>query len=375
MELLTFRWDPRAAWSVPELPELDSPETLVLVFGGAALADDPAPLRELAARFPRSILAGCSSAGEIDGEHIRDDGLVVTVARFEAVRLRKATAPSTDARAAGESLARELAGGDLRMLLVLSDGLAVNGTDLLAGVHRVVGPDVVVTGGLAADGTRFARTWVLDGGAPRDGRITAVAFYGARLGVTHGSRGGWDAFGPERVVTRAEGNVLYELDGEPALALYKKYLGDRAAGLPSTALLFPLALRSASRDAPVVVRTILSVDEERQSMTFAGDIPEESVVQLMRANVDRLVDGAAGAACAAAVPCAEPSLWIGVSCVGRRIVLGERAEEELCAVLESVDARSRLVGFYSYGEIAPLVPGGRGVLHNQTMTLTRIWET
>ena len=68
--------------------------------------------------------------------------------------------------------------------------------------------------------------------------------------------------------------MLYELDGRPALALYKEYLGDRASGLPATALLFPLAVRSDRSATRRTVRTILGIDEEQQSMTFAGDVPE-----------------------------------------------------------------------------------------------------
>ena len=75
--------------------------------------------------------------------------------------------------------------------------------------------------------------------------MVAVGLYGEHVKLGHGSKGGWDTFGPERIVTKSDGNVLYELDDKPALALYKEYLGDRAAGLPGSALLFPLALRAS----------------------------------------------------------------------------------------------------------------------------------
>jgi hypothetical protein len=191
--------------------------------------------------------------------------------------------------------------------------------------------------------------------------------------VSHGSRGGWDIFGPERVITRASGNVLYELDHRPALALYKQYLGDRAAGLPATALLFPLSVRASPREEPRV-RTILGVNEEENSLIFAGDVPQGSLAQLMRANFDRLIDGAGSAARLASVGTAAngQELAIAVSCVGRRLVLGERAEEEVEAAAHVLSA-AKLVGFYSYGEISPFA-SGRCELHNQTMTLTRVWE-
>ena len=262
----------------------------------------------------------------------------------------------------------------MRAIFVLSDGLAVNGTELLNGIRAAASPGLVVTGGLAGDGSRFERTWVIASGKIVSGVVVGVGLYGDAVHVSHGSRGGWDSFGPERLVTKAVGNVLYELDGEPALALYKTYLGERASGLPATALLFPLALRQeGSQDT--LVRTILSVDEAAQSMTFAGDIPQESIVQLMRANFDRLVDGAAQASADADRQEIGDALTVAISCVGRRLVLGERAEEELEAAFDPEFDRDKFVGFYSYGEISPLVRGGCSALHNQTMTLTRIWET
>ncbi len=241
---------------------------------------------------------------------------------------------------------------------------------LLAGLPA----EIPVSGGLAGDGPRFERTWVLEAGRPAAARATAVGLYGG-VEVRRGSRGGWDIFGPERIVTRSEGNVLYELDGRPALQLYKEYLGERAAELPAAALRFPLALRPPDSDAAPVVRTILGVDEARQSMRFAGDVPQGFRAQLMRANFDRLVEGAAAAARLTRGAAASDGalLALAISCVGRRLVLGGRAEEEVEATLESFPEGAVQLGFYSYGEIAPSGLVGCE-LHNQTMTLTTIRE-
>ncbi len=208
--------------------------------------------------------------------------------------------------------------------------------------------------------------------------MTAVGFYGDHIQVGHGSKGGWDKFGPERQVTKSSGNVLYQLDGRPALELYKEYLGERASGLPATGLLFPLAIRTSQTEGKVLVRTILAVDEATQSMTFAGDIPEGVFAQLMRANFDRLIQGASEAATLTinshnSLPSNSPTLCIAISCVGRRLVLGERSEEEVEAALEILPKGSRQIGFYSYGEISPY-QSGTCDLHNQTMTLTTITE-
>ncbi len=346
-----------------------------MVFAAPEYFERTAPIDELRGAYQRATVIGCSTAGEIVAASIHDRSLAAAVVRFDATDVAHASAPvagAGESRTAGASLARQLARRSLRAVLVLSDGISVNGSELLRGINDEIG-DVPVSGGLAADGDRFRRTWVMAAEAPSVGRVAAVGLYGERIRVSHGSRGGWDIFGPERVITRSTGNVLYELDNRPALALYKQYLGERAAGLPATALLFPLAVRASQRDEPVV-RTILGVNDDENSLTFAGDVPQGALAQLMRANFDRLIDGAGSAAKLASLretPSGD-SLAIAISCVGRRLVLGERAEEEVEAAAQ-VLGDCKLIGFYSYGEISPYA-SGRCELHNQTMTLTRVWE-
>ena len=378
MQLATIAHSPGSGWSHVPFPDLDSERTLVLVFGGSRYLDDAGALETLSAAYPKACVMGCSTSGEIFGVDVRDDSLAVAILRFDRVAVAAASArieASSASFAAGADLARRLAGPELRGVLIFSDGLGVNGSELVAGLNSVLPPQVVVTGGLAGDGARFHRTWVLERGAPRSGVISAVGLYGEDLVIRHGSKGGWDIFGPERAVTRAEGNVLFELDGRPALQLYKEYLGDRASELPAAGLLFPLAIRADAQDDKRLVRTILAVDEAAQSMTFAGDVPPGWRAQLMRANFDRLIGGASDAAqmCAEGGAAGEATLAIAISCVGRRLVLGERIEEEVEATLEVLPAGARQVGFYSYGEISPYASGPCD-LHNQTMTLTTIAE-
>ena len=279
-----------------------------------------------------------------------------------------------DSFGAGLEIGRALADPQLRGVFLLANGnSSVNGSELVHGINEIVGGRAIVTGGLAGDGTRFETTWVLRDGMPAGGVVAAVGMYGDSLLLGHGSKGGWDPFGPERVITRSKANVLYELDGRPALQLYKEYLGDRASGLPATALLFPLVVRAGNDSDKRLVRTILAIDEVAQSLTFAGDVPQGALAQLMRANLDRLVEGASDAALATNASAAGPILSIAISCVGRRLVLSERIEEETEAVLDALPDRTQQIGFYSYGEISPHTDGTCD-LHNQTMTLTTIAE-
>ncbi len=377
----TFTHRRADGWLAPLASELDSPRTLVVAFGASDYADDAGAFAELAAAFPHSVLIGCSTSGEIADGRVFDASISVGVAHFTHTQLRLAiaeVASPADSRAAGERLAAQLPGEGLRAVFVLSDGLSVNGTALIEGLSATLPAGVEITGGLAGDGSRFEKTWVLVDAKPRRGHISAVGFYGDRLHVAHGCDGGWSDFGPARHITRSQGNILYELDGKPALDLYKAYLGDRAAGLPGTALLFPLAIKRPGADGGGLVRTILGVDEVARSMTFAGDMPEGAVARLMRTSTDHLIDSASHAArqaTASLAPDAAP-LVIAVSCVGRRLVLGERTDEECEIVVDGTPAGAGHVGFYSYGEISPaLGSGGASELHNQTMTVTVLCES
>lgn len=374
MDLIHCVHLPDKGWAQPLPTHLDGPDTWVLAFGGRALQDKPAAVHELAAAFPRSVVMGCSSAGEIADRQVADGSISVAVARFGATQLRRASTPLADASesaAAGQRLAAQLPTEGLRAVFLLAGGLAVNGTDLLRGLTDALPAGVAMSGGMAGDGSRFEQTWVLDEGQPREHCVTAIGLYGDQLRIGHGCSGGWTEFGPERRITRAEGNVLYELDGQPALSLYKHYLGNLSAELPGSALLFPLSLRTAPGSTPVV-RTILGIDEATQSMTFAGDMPEGSMTQLMRTNVDRLVASAEDAAMQAldGLGAQGPVLAVSVSCIGRRLVMGERTEEEVEAVVDALPPGSAHAGFYSYGEFGTSLGCHTAELHNQTMTLT-----
>ena len=371
-------WSEAHGWQ-RRIPETPVAAQLVLVFGSTALVRNEKLIREIQAAHPNAFLMGCSTAGEICGTSVTDDSLVATAIEFAHTRIEKAgmtIGQGEDIRHAGRSLAGLLPQENLKHVFVLSEGLHVNGSELVKGLTEALPEGVGVTGGLSGDGARFQETVVLwEGRAARD-TVVAVGFYGGRLKVGCGSLGGWDPFGPERIVTRSAANKLYELDGKSVLELYKMYLGEHAAGLPASGLLFPLSIRCHADDLPLV-RTILAVNEEEQSMTFAGDVPEGASARLMKANFDRLVDGAEGAASTScgALGTIAPELAILISCVGRKMVLQQRIEEELEGVRAVTGESTILTGFYSYGELSPFTPSAKCELHNQTMTVTTFAET
>ena len=368
-------FDPAAGWGRLAGALAGEPAQLVLAFGDRDLLETGAGLDELRRLYPGARVLAASTSGEIMGTEVSEGRLVATAVAFAKTRVVCAAARVTqvsESYEAGRELAVKLSAPELVNVFVVSDGGLVNGTELARGFNEHLPPGVQLSGGLAGDGTRFERTVVGLDERPVPGRIVAVGFYGTALRVGFGSAGGWEAFGPARVVTRAEHNTLYELDGQSALALYKKYLGDQAAQLPGSALRFPLCVTPSGSEHPVV-RTILSIDDKAESMTFAGDIPVGAQVRFMRASYEDLIDGA-GQAAAQTRGDAPAELALCVSCVGRRIVLGQRTEEETESVRAVVGPGAVLAGFYSYGELAPAGGSVACQLHNQTMTITTLRE-
>ena len=373
-----LRWQAQCGWRGGET---FSSADFVLYFGSADRIEAAAAPAALAERFPRALLLGCSTAaGILDG--FRDEtGLVGVACRLQDshVRLVEADVPSASCSAeAGRQLGEALRGEALAGVFVLSDGVHVNGSAITSAIAAALGKSVPVTGGLAADGAKFVRTTVGAGQTARSGRAAALGFYGKAIRMGHASGGGWDPFGPRRRITRADGCTLAELDGKAALSLYEKYLGQEAAGLPGTALFFPLLIWDPEDPSQTRVRTVLSIDPSAGTMTFAGDIPQGWGAQLMRGSFDRLVDhaGRAGTLAHASLnrPTGSQALALLVSCVGRHMLLGQRTDEELHAVAEALGPDVTQVGFYSHGEIAPNAVCREAILQNQTMVVTLLAE-
>lgn len=376
MRIIQNVWHSYAGWSGDIPHKIDDKISLVLAFGCREALSEESRFFEMKQAYPAAQVIMCSGAGEILGRKIIENGIAVTAIEFSKTKLKShlASFSAQDGQhKAGLEIAHALNGEDLALVLVLADGQSVNGSQLVTGLNEEFKGLVPVIGGLAGDGANFETTLVGLNSIPSIGKIAAIGFYGSSLEIGFGSKGGWVPFGPERTVTKAENNVLFGLDGKSALSLYKSYLGDLATNLPAAGLRFPLSIKVPNSNNPTV-RTILAVDEEAESMTFAGDIPVGSIVQLMKAGVDRLLDGVEDAV----AQCIEtgnpqPALAILVSCVGRRIVMDERAEEEVEIVAENLPDAA-ICGFYSYGEISTTGGIGTCALHNQTMTITTISE-
>ncbi|GAB3123710.1 FIST signal transduction protein [Novispirillum itersonii] len=358
---------------------------LILVFASIRCLSGPEGLDLLRAAAPRAVITGCSTAGEIGGEGVTDFGMVITAIRFDSTAVRLVEAPLTGLAgsfAAGEALAAQLEGQTPAAVLLFGRGTEINGTALIEGLVSRLGAEVPVSGGLAGDDGAFRHTLVIGPSGLSDTHVVAVALYGDRLAVRTGSYGGWQPFGPLRQITKAEGNILYTLDDEPALEIYRRYLGDHAEGLPASGLLFPFEMIRSDATSEGLIRTILGIDPEAGSLILAGAVTPGHYLRMMHASTDALVLGAEQAASQVLsdpVGGADPEggLALLISCVGRKLVMGDRVDEEIEAVAEVLGNTHTVTGFYSYGEINPQRGAADGTacrLHNQTMTIALLTE-
>jgi hypothetical protein len=377
MKIEQRKWELSKGWQTIGKEIGDSKADLVLVFGDRFDLNQ-AQLVEISQKYPHARIVSASTAGNILDTTVEDRSIVSTAIAFEkdshidihSINVQE----EPDSKKAGKKVAAKLLKEGLRHVFVLADGHVVNGSQLVEGILNEFPNTVTITGGLAGDSIRFEKTIVGVDQNLNEGEIVLIGFYGESLKFGFGSGGGWDPFGIERLITKSNDNVLYTLDDTPALELYKNYLGEFAKDLPASALLFPLAIRP-NHETEAIVRTILKIDEKSNSLIFAGDIPKGWYAQLMKANFERLIDGSSKAVSTIHQSLdAEADLIILVSCVGRKMVLHNRIEEELEVVRDILGKNAVITGFYSYGEIAPIAKGVNSQLHNQTMTITTIKE-
>lgn len=360
--------------SKPGLPEAN----WILVFGSVKRFHERGFIKTLHKRYPRAQIIGCTTTGEITPNGVHDDSIHITAMLWERSSLRFVAKPvvrMAESHTLGNDIAADLNQADLKGVFVLSDGLNVNGSELVAGLQEVL-KDVPITGGLAGDGAQFTQTFLLHNDKIQDKMVVAVGIYGADAIMTSGALGGWKPYGPPRRVTKSDKNIVLELDGKPALPLYKMYIGNYAKDLPASGLNFPFAIMSENKII-TVIRTLLAVSDKDNSLTFAGNVAEGSTVRMLQSNHDRLVEGATDAArqiIDKGANLAENAVAICVSCVGRKLVMADQVSDEVYAVQRLLGTQTGITGFYSNGEICSGNDDAHSILHNQTMTIAYMSE-
>lgn len=351
---------------------------LVLMFGSKKFICNKDVFNTIRIKYPDANIIGCTTAGEIFKDQVNDNILTVTAISFKNTEVKCFASELLESGKyyeKGLEIAKLIPSENLAHVFLIAEGMNINGSKIVEGLVDGLPENVKITGGLAGDYEGYKETFIIANDYGKKNLIVAVAFYGDRIKIGYGSVGGFDPFGIERLVTKSKDNILYELDGKPALNLYKEYLGEYSSKLPVSGLLFPLNIRSADNRYNNV-RTVSGIDEQNKSLIFAGEIPEGYYGRLMRANFNHLINGSMVAAenCIKSFDGKSFNIAILISCRGRRVVLNQMIDEELEVVRSILGSDVTFTGFYSNGEIAPANRNNVTEFHNQTMTITLIGE-
>jgi len=325
------------------------------------------------------ILTGCTTAGEISTAGFSTGSAVLGGIASDCIGFEIVSAHdiSRDSEQAGRDLA-EAFSDSVRYVQLFSDGITGDGTAILKGMSDTFSKVIPVSGGTSGDGGKFLKTWQFKGDRVFTDAAMAIGFTGDfKLGT--GFRSGWAPIGLPKKVTRAAGNILYELNGESALNVYERFLGKHAKNLPAVGVEYPLGLIGQFKDHTgndhLLLRATMSVNREEGSICFAGEIPDGAMVYLTCGDRTSLLDATEEAvrmAMADLGRTARPHLVFIYSCMARKILLGLRTKEEFERVRSQFDPAVSVLGFYTYGEYCRVKRDGPSLLHNETATLAVI---
>lgn len=366
------------------LVQMGRPPDVVLAFVTSRHAPERA-LEGLWSVLPaRTRLLGCSSFAEIGTDEATAGSVTVMGIAFERVEWATFKLDPEEARgsstAAGLALGERIAGFRPKLVILLPDGLTLNGSKLVRGLQERLGPECALVGGVASEALQFVRTFELFDREVIEGGVVALALRGPVTFATS-ARAGFQPVGVTRTCTRVEDDkLILELDGESALGLYRGFLGPDVAGRPNIGTEFPLALIEGtggdymdSDERSQVIRAVRLLDEARGALVCGGDVYEGARVRMTRATKVDLIAAAASAAARAQHALPNAKLVLCFDCAGRRLVLGGRYQEEIRDAFAALDPRLPKIGFYTYGEIAPV--GRTNMVHDETFTLALVGTT
>lgn len=358
----------------PELAEPNSNADLILVYGSLSLLEEPLLLTNLHGAYPNALLAGCSGAGELINGEVFDNSIVYSVFEFEQTTVRQArkkiTAGTDDEFDSGKALLSELLDDDLVAIMIYSEGISIDCDELIKGAREIIGDDIPLFGGLAADSNAFEYSVVLDSDGVYDDSVVAIGFYGKQFNVNSVSSI-FNQNGIEIDITASDGNIVYEINGEPASEVYEKFIPNRGDLSLSTWLFYPVLVLDNESKQPLYCRTIHDYKTENKYLLAAGSIPEgpAKVISLVDSK-DIIVDANKVSKKLKNQP---GEFAFVISCAGRRAIMGDEWMNESSRIQKNIgDIPS--MGFYSFGEISINNMKSHTVLHNHSLTIVTISE-
>tara|TARA_B100000609_G_scaffold199473_2_gene203220 strand:- start:4474 stop:5631 length:1158 start_codon:yes stop_codon:yes gene_type:complete len=327
-------------------------------------------LNGLLEAFPGISLVGCTTDGELSSKlSFTEDSLTLLLFSCgDGVEITSGLGrrlsdgiPAAVNEAVSEAKSKTAL--PAKWCFITPESMTVSSSVLLQALQSNLGESFPIAGGLAADQWSFEKTYQFYNGEVLTDALPMLLFSGD-VHVSHGVASGWEPHGKMGVVERAEGNVVWTIDGVSALSFYSHYLGPHVK--PSTE--YPLAVSVSKHADEYYLRAPLKCDEETGSVTFTGDIPEGATVRLTTPEREKIME-----ACETSVLQAfesfpqgkVPACALIVSCAARKYLLGTQVREEY-EILRQHIGDLPVLGFYSYGEIGPSSLGSPACLHNET---------
>jgi hypothetical protein len=332
-------------------------------------------------------MVGGTTAGEISTTGFSTQSVVVMALGSDELRFTTGIGQhmSQGEAACGVALVDDIRSRasfrDALSLLIFPNGMGGDGVKVIQGIHSVLGTEFEIAGGYMGDDERFEQTFQYYNGQVYVDAIPGLLICGKdgfRTGI--GVRSGFQSIGNRFHCTDAQGNVVKKFDDERALDFYKEFLGEeRSKRLPGICLEYPFGLiddkASIGGKEYFQLRCGLSVDHAKGTISLAASIPEGSAITLTTASRGEIINGARLAAeqAKASLGGASPRAILMFSCVGRKLVLGRRTQEEISAVQKILGNDVPLIGFYTYGEIGPIDKTEAALsttkFHNETVVL------
>ena len=376
-ETFSFTYKRDSGWSA-DFPDVDSAMTLVVVFADNASWEDRWALSELKHAFPNSIIVGCGASETVHNGKLLTDSISVGIIKFQSTEIKFASADlsdSADSQSAGRRIAEGLKHPNLKGVLLFTNGLVVEATDLVRGIQEDLPAGIPIAGGLASD-RDLLHCWVNANGELRDDAVCAVGLIGDKVELVCASGGGWAPASDRHVATKTLGKTLYEIDGQRAYDVLTERLEKKTSQISPWALDIANQTIALKFEGVDLVRSILGSDKQKGCLELAGDIPEGVEIEFMESTVDEIIDGVDEVAHGIrmkTVGLTDNSLSVVFGCVGRVCILGDRTSEEVSVLKAAIGENIAQVGMYGLGEILTTTCGYPQV-HNLTMAAAVIRE-
>lgn len=379
MKVEQLIWTKDKGWEIVEECGLRGKAQLLLAFADRQLLEGMDKLLDLRHMYSAADIVLCSTAGEIMDIELHDDTISAVAIYFEKSYHKIARLKIdgySNSYQVGKDLVAQLPTDELKHILLLVDGLSLNGNELARGVYENVPRYVSINGGLAGDSFDFQRTLLGVNRLPESGVCLAIGFYGEDLLIGQGAAGSWEELRQEYVITRSDYNRLYELDHIPASKVYQDKLGEAYRQFNTSPYSFPVEIWADNTRRDSFIRIVKTIDASRNALLMAGDAPQGFSLRILQTNVDLMLKGAKRASEKALrdFPKKNAVLALLINCVGRREILRNRIEEELDTARDILGEQPIMCGFYSYGVIAAWTPYQKPFLQHQTYLLTIFGE-